>query len=214
MNAWSERLESAMEHLRKTRKVFHSEADFQHALAWTLREQDAGEIRLEVPHRTEGPRIAIDLVVRRGGEQAAIELKYRKKGGRILQDGDEKFHHASQGAHDHGRYDFWADVARLERLVDRHDFAFGAAIVVTNDPLYWKAPARTGLLDDAFRMHHERVAPREMRWLRDDTGTSAQRRTPLTFTREHRCSWREFSAVDGAEFRSCTVLVEKRGPAA
>ena len=55
---------SLMDQLARHRPIFHSEADFQHALAWQLQlENPAGRVRLETrPQR--GMRL--DLLVRLG----------------------------------------------------------------------------------------------------------------------------------------------------
>jgi hypothetical protein len=65
-----------VEALRKSRGVFHSEADFQHALAWAIHVSDPSvHIRLET--RPE-PGMRLDLLVSRPelGEHLALELKY------------------------------------------------------------------------------------------------------------------------------------------
>jgi hypothetical protein len=60
--------------LSSGRPIFHSEADFQHALAWLIHsESPRAQIRLETrPERG----IRLDLLVVVGGERIAIELKY------------------------------------------------------------------------------------------------------------------------------------------
>ena len=60
--------------LATRRPLFHSEADFQHALVWTIQQHhpEAG-IRLETrPERG----IRLDILVRMPEERIAIELKY------------------------------------------------------------------------------------------------------------------------------------------
>ena len=49
--------------LAKKRPIFHSEADFQHALAWEIHKTTSGcEIRLEYsPVPDKGQRMALDL---------------------------------------------------------------------------------------------------------------------------------------------------------
>ena len=71
--------------LAAKRPVFHSEADFQHALAWEihLAFPDA-VVRLERPYRTgEGPRIHLDLWVKGSDRTAVLELKYKTKKMRV-----------------------------------------------------------------------------------------------------------------------------------
>jgi hypothetical protein len=62
--------------LSSTRPVFHSEADFQFALAWAIKELNpSAEIRLEYPFGSQ--RGAVDLVAISNGKPSyALELKF------------------------------------------------------------------------------------------------------------------------------------------
>lgn len=67
---------SWIETLRRSRPVFHSEADFQHALAWTAHLSDPSlRVRLET---RLAPGMRLDLLLSRPdlGEHLVIELKY------------------------------------------------------------------------------------------------------------------------------------------
>jgi len=63
--------------LAQERRLFHSEADFQHALAWEIhRRLPDAEVRLEVPLSTLRERL--DLLVRtKNGATYGFELKYK-----------------------------------------------------------------------------------------------------------------------------------------
>ena len=51
-----------MQELSKSRPIFHSEADFQHALAWQIHEtMPDSQIRLEYPFRFDGSTIYLDI---------------------------------------------------------------------------------------------------------------------------------------------------------
>ncbi|NLE74234.1 MAG: hypothetical protein GX604_06370 [Actinobacteria bacterium] len=68
--------------LASTHRVFHSEADFQHALAWFLHgEIPNAEIRLE--HRVPGMdlRSYLDIWLTVDGQVMAMELKGTRRGG-------------------------------------------------------------------------------------------------------------------------------------
>lgn len=73
-------LNEAMLNLASRRPIFHSEADFQHALAWELQKRfPDSEIRLEFrpfPHE----RFYLDVWCRSAEESFAIELKYLTRG--------------------------------------------------------------------------------------------------------------------------------------
>ena len=69
-----------MASLAATRKVFHSEADFQHALAWHINQaMPESQVRLEVDVlQVEHRRRFLDIWL--PVEGIAIELKYKTRG--------------------------------------------------------------------------------------------------------------------------------------
>ena len=123
-----------MNDLARDRPVFHSEADFQHALAWHIHAKglDAG-VRLEYrPERSK--RKYVDLWLPKN--RLAVELKYRTQKLTLESEG-ECFDLRDQSARDIGRYDFLKDIRRLEKLSKLQCVQAGLAILLTNDPLYW-----------------------------------------------------------------------------
>jgi len=101
--------------LAKQRPLFHSEADFKHALAWEIQGRfPHAEVRLEVPLSDRRERL--DMLVRVDGTTYALELKYKTRGITFELAG-EKIQVRDQGAPDTGRYDFLKDLGRLERFV-------------------------------------------------------------------------------------------------
>ena len=69
-------IDDLMAKLSEKRRVFHSEADFQHAFAWQIREATPEyEIRLEFnPVPEERRKIYLDIWI--PVEKVAIELKF------------------------------------------------------------------------------------------------------------------------------------------
>lgn len=106
-------LKDILRELAFERPVFHSEADFQHALGWAMHVKfPTAGIRLEVP--IDG--FHVDLIVRGEKVREAFELKYKTKAG-IYSVGNELFHLKEHSAQDIGRYDFLKDLCRLEKSV-------------------------------------------------------------------------------------------------
>ena len=69
-------IHNLMVDLSKQRPIFHSEADFQHALAWQIHETMPNcEIRLEMPYRVSQGNWHLDIWLQT--MEIAIELKYR-----------------------------------------------------------------------------------------------------------------------------------------
>lgn len=126
----------AIASLRHKRPVFHSEADFQFALAWEIkRKNDDAEIRLEVPSGTT-VKGRVDIVVRHEGATFPIELKYLKKKQSFLVSGEH--FNLVDDVHDIDMHDCIKDIARLETFQTQMDgFSAGYAVWLTNDPAYW-----------------------------------------------------------------------------
>ena len=100
--------------LAKKRPIFHSEAEFQHALAWEIQQKlrDAS-LSLELPVEVKNQYLHMDIWATTPDEVLAIELKYKTRGLSVLVNGEE-FFLKDHGAQDIGRYDFLKDVRRLE----------------------------------------------------------------------------------------------------
>jgi hypothetical protein len=68
---------ATLDGLAAQRPLFHSEADFQHAVAWNLHlSRPDAAIRLEQPVQTPLKVVHVDLVATHGSEVFACELKY------------------------------------------------------------------------------------------------------------------------------------------
>ncbi|MDE0331870.1 MAG: hypothetical protein OXL41_08375 [Nitrospinae bacterium] len=191
--------------LSKERSIFHSEADFQHALAWRLHKaMPNDEIRLEYkPFQNE--RMYLDIWL--PGVGVALELKYLTK--RLEQRSkQEPFALLDQGAQDIRRYDVLRDVQRLERMVAHAEV--GYAILLTNDPLYWRPPSRP-TIDEDFRLHEGREIAGDMAWsLKAAEGTTNGREKPISLKGSYYCVWRDyfsFGAATNQQFRYLMIEV-------
>lgn len=151
-----------MKSLSRRRPVFHSEADFRHALAWQIQKaMPDNQVRLETPFLDEKENKHLDIWL--PDMKIAIELKYktRKLEGK-LEGSEERFALKDQEARDMGRYGFIRDIRRLER----HGQAeAGFAVLLTNDPLYWEEPSgKSGTQDEDFFLYDGRVIGGAMEW--------------------------------------------------
>lgn len=205
-----------LDRLSKTRKVFHSEADFQHALAWLihLRNPDA-RIRLERNLNTGDRREYLDLYVELAGKKYAFELKYKTRK-LDLRTGDEEYRLLNQSAQDIGRYDFIKDVVRLERFVGANSTASGYAIILTNDSTYWTESKRLSSVDNAFRLHEARTLTGELQWVGASAGTMKGREAALGLRNEYPLNWHDYSRVTeqpGGRFRFLLAEVGNKSAA-
>ena len=147
------------------RPIFHSEADFQHALAWCIREKcPTAEVRLEVPSTYQSQaRAFIDLVVKDATSTVFFELKY-KTASTSIQIGSEVFNLKSQGAQDQGSYDFLKDISRIESFVAGEPGARGYAVMLCNDPRYWTLRKKVDSIDRDFQLVEGRVLSGRLAW--------------------------------------------------
>ncbi|MCY4654656.1 MAG: hypothetical protein OXC95_16005 [Dehalococcoidia bacterium] len=180
-----------MTELAKTRPIFHSEADFQFALAWQIREMmPDSEIRLEFnrnPLHQKG--VYLDIWIR--NQRTAIELKYKTKPLFALDNG-EVFLLKDQGAQDHGRYDLLKDVERVESVKR------GFAIILTNEPSYWtEGSVRKDSNHYDFRIHEGRKLSGELRWAdpEKNSAKSGSRQKPIELSGSYNLQWQDYSEI-------------------
>ena len=204
-----------LETLRRSRPVFHSEADFQHALAWAIHVSDPSvRVRLET---RPAPGMRLDLLVWRPdlGRYLAVELKYLTAAWAGEVDG-EHFGLLSQGAQDIRAYDVVKDVQRVERFVDRQPGWSGLVLVLSNDPGYWSRPEHGRATNaDAFRIYEDQVISGSRGWgPGTGAGTMKNRETALELRGHYRCRWSPYSAVPGprGEFRLLAFTIGASGP--
>ena len=205
-------IDGLMASLADTRKVFHSEADFQHALAWHIHQaMPEGQVRLEVDVMpVEHQRRFLDIWL--PVEGIAIELKYKTRG-LELEQGDESFALRDQRAQDQGRYDFLRDIQRLELTRSKlEQCKAGYAVLQTNDSSYWKVPMRRDTVDADFRVYEGRETSGALAWAaRASSGTVRDRKSPIQIRGSYRLRWREYSSFPEkpyGRFRYLAVPVE------
>ena len=196
--------------LAEDRPVFHSEADFRHALAWQIqRNKPHTRVRQEVGNLIEGPdRRYVDIWL--PGSETAIELKYVTRAAGILHLGEE-FRLRDQSAQDTRRYDFCLDIARLEGVIRAGKARNGYAILLTNDHLYWTRPTKTDANDAEFVLHEDRDITGTLAWSpRAGAGTTKGREMPIEIRGSYLAHWREYSSPAGSgytRFRSLLLQV-------
>ena len=205
-------IDGLMTRLAEIRKVFHSEADFQHALAWQIHKaMPESQIRLEVNvSPAEDKKMFLDIWL--PVEGIAIELKYKTQALELEQD-NEPFALRNQDARDHGCYDFLRDVQRLETMCSKlEQCKAGYAVLLTNDSSYWKTPSSRNTVDADFRIHEGREISGALKWAdHAGHGTMKSRESPIQIQGSYRLSWQEYSNFAGksyGSFRYLAVSVE------
>jgi len=110
---------ATMRKLAERRPIFHSEADFQHELAWQMR-LDCKDICIRLEYRIGGSskREHIDIIAYNNPTFHVFELKYKVH----LMDCEynrEKFSLRAQGGDDVSYILYLQDIERLERNFDK-----------------------------------------------------------------------------------------------
>ncbi len=93
--------------------------------------------------------MALDIWI--ATDSVAMELKYTTRNLEATV-GGERFVLRNHGAQPPNRYDYVRDVQRLEGEVATGRAKQGFAVLLTNDPLYWKPPQQKGreIIDEDF----------------------------------------------------------------
>jgi len=201
------RIDEYMMQLARKRPVFHSEADFQHELAWLIHEkQRNSSIRLEYPRTIDGKPAYVDILIRQAN--CAIELKYKTAKQRVEIEG-EVFALKGQNAQDTGCYDFLKDVERLEWLVDNRIIEHGYAVFLTNDQKYWLEPQSVNTHRYNFRICSGRSLHNGNLGWREGTapGSMRGREDHILIRGPYELQWREYSKVKGKPFKYLCVEV-------
>ncbi|KAF0194460.1 MAG: hypothetical protein FD169_1781 [Bacillota bacterium] len=183
--------------LKNKRKVFHSEADFQFALAWELQLQYPDAlVRLEYPPPHD-PTKYVDILVRLGDDVYPIELKYKTK---LFSEvvGGEPYTLKNHGAQDIGKYDFVKDICRVEAFREYvSGCSEGYAVWLTNDPYYWNKPKNDTAGYLAFSVHHGAIKEGTMSWgFSMGEGTTKGRDNALVLSGRYIIDWHDYSQID------------------
>ena len=196
-----------MADLSQHRPIFHSEADFQHALAWQIHKTMPDcEIRLEWPYRKER-NWHLDIWIPSQG--IAIELKFATRKLKCERNG-EHFSLRDQSAQDVKRYDFLKDIRRLEQVVVDGKAESGFAVLLTNDHLYWKEPKHRNTTDADFRLHDERkvAAGKVLRWSENTSEKTQKGREKLCLKGSYHLRWQDYGKYRNLLFRYLAISVK------
>ena len=203
-------IHQVMTSLSDRRPIFHSEADFQFALAWHIKETkgDAvGSAWNTNPCHTNFSRMQLDIWL--PSEGTVIELKYPRTKLDVTSNGEHFL--LKDGADDLDRYDFVKDVSRIEGVIDkRSDATHGFAVLLTNTERHWKQPTRTGKTpnDSSFRIHDGRRLAGELDWVKN--APDKERANPIQLSGAYDLKWYEYSDLEAGNkslFRYLAVEV-------
>ena len=192
-------MHSILAALAAERPVFHSEADFQHALAWEIHRRHPNlNLRLEYRPPGAAARMYIDIWATTGDRTYAIELKYKTRRA-VFELHGERFELLNHGAEDVNRYLFIKDLCRVEDVVATVQGFVGYAVLLTNVSGYWAVREPRSTIDSAFRIHEGRLLTGTLAWsAAAGPGTTRGVEAPLCLAGAYTAAWREYAlAGDG-----------------
>lgn len=201
--------------LAQLRPIFHSEADFQHSVAWEIhRCLPNASVTLERPYRTSASPLHLDMLIRFGDQALAVELKY--KTAKLSHRGmDDHYTLLNQNAQDVGRYDFIKDIWRLEAITKAIPNCLGWAIILSNDSGYWNASRRSGTVDSEFRLSEGGTLQGTRSWgAAASAGTMKNREKPIVLESVYGLRWHKYSeitALKNGQFRYIGLEVRNEG---
>jgi len=189
-------LEKCLLELANKRPIFHSEADFQHSLAWEIHLQTNLKIRLEYTYRQvlqKDPQI--DIVVWEEDKLIPIELKYKTRKFTTIIDGEE-FFLKDHSATDQGRYDFIYDIKRVEEITEQ-THTEGYCVFLTNVSAFWNK-GKLNSIDNQFKFYQRKEILRgELRWQGNPSKkTIENRENPITIRNDYSCNWKDYSSFN------------------
>ena len=186
-------IQDIMKSLSEKRPVFHSEADFQLAFAWEIKEHfPECEIRLEYVIPDLGYHL--DVLVWLDGQLVPIELKYKTLKS-LFTIKTEIFSLKGHGAQDIGRYDIIKDIVRIEHIVGKLKCPIGYTVSLTNDPSYW-IPANRMTIADDLRLPEGRVLTGDLGWAEHaGAGSTKGRENRLVLNCEYPLHWVDYSTL-------------------
>lgn len=204
--------------LSKSRKIFHSEADFQHSLGLHLSKICDLQVRLEIPfviphyYNESDKKLKVEIDIFIPKEKIGIELKYKTKEGTFKEHG-ETFNLKQHGAQNLGRFDYFDDIRRLQLLKRESIIEKGYAIFLTNDPLYWR-PIQRKNFSSNFSMEDERIieSNSKLSWSRNPSEGSVTKKrlfpnNPIVIDKKHQLKWFEFSNIRDVSFKYLMIDV-------
>lgn len=186
-------IHSILKSLSLKQPVFHSEAEFQLAMASEIKvHHPQCEINLEYTVPDLGYRL--DLLVSLRGQLIPIELKYKTAKSQFTVE-DETYLLKDHSAQDIGSYDIIKDIVRIEHILHKLDCPMGFTITLSNDPLYWSKPIRPTIADE-FRLWEGRSLTGSLGWAEHaGAGSTQGREERLILSGEYPLHWAEYSTL-------------------
>lgn len=205
------------EFLRKNTMLFYNERDLQVNLALFLKGKgyyDNVFLEYSLPTEKLYPNVKssadvrIDIVVEKNGKYIPIELKYKteKVIGKLCRFGEEFLNTRilkKQSAQNIGKYSFWKDIERVERIKENFkNVQSGFCVFITNDKSYTQT---SGGATAPFSMEAGIPHTGDLNW--DGDVELAKRLSTISLKNKHTIEKWDTTENEGITFHYCIVEV-------
>ena len=217
------KIKNILNDLSIKRPIFHSEADFQHALAWQIKEfyqqQKHDDLEIQLERRFDlknGKQTHLDILFKINNTKIfPFELKYKTKGKYkkdflTVETEKDTFKLKNQGAKDGGRYLFLRDISRIEEIIKQNKFDTGYAIFLTNDSGYWNKSNRD-TIDKDFLIHEGRILKGVLKWKEGCFALKMKEyKSPINLQGTYKVNWINYSNVQQIEFKYLLLEITRK----
>lgn len=216
-------IEEIMNLLKKKRKIYISEADFQLEMAMAIKEKYKEKVKVRLEFcPIKFPRMHIDILVIIDGLWIPIELKYKTKKYEneiTYEDGTKEFFALKEHkAINLNSYKYLKDIERIEKVRKKEPTLFreGYTVFITNDLRYREKP-KEGCMYEMFSLHDrkkeefiENKKIGKLEWIgKPSKSTVKDCGEPIHLNKEYTFVWKDYSQVDDSKTGSFIYLVNK-----
>ena len=183
-----------IQNLSCKREIFHSEADFQHSLAWEMKLAVSHiDIRLEVPliDKKYTDIVVIDSVTE---EKFAIELKYPHTRSQFEVSG-EKYSLGATSETQQVSYNTIKDISRIEELRQQKLVTRGFVIMISNTPDMWNAHTKKNQAAEFFLS--DGIVLEGLRSVPTDRSGRFSKNSSIELSGKYPVNWLDYSKLKG-----------------
>lgn len=203
-------IELVISNLKKRRKIFASEADFQFELAWMIKEiYPSNSVLLEYSPAFN-PKMHIDILVIENNRWIPIELKYKTKECHKTVNGTV-FNLKNHSAKDVNCYNYLMDIQRIEQIKSNaEEFDKGYTVFITNELSYISPPSKKDCVYSAFSLENGIIKTGELNWAENTgKGTKKGHEEPIVLQGKYKMIWDCYSKIDDSNSGTFMYLINE-----
>lgn len=75
-------------------------------------------------------------------------------------------------------------------------FSMGYAVMLTNDPLYWRKPLKNASIDEAFKIHEGKTVFGTLKWSEHAAAGTTKGHNTIVLNNSYVMHWSNFSDIE------------------